>query len=92
MSIRKKAVDRRIPVAEQMEASLAQEGFISLSMTIRLRNGETGQWGQYTGVSLQVQTQTVAAAQEFTQKLREAGIRIAREMGLAIPGVIFMDK
>jgi len=84
----KTAAATKLSPVELMEWGLAQTGRISLCLTMRLKNPKTGQWGHYSGGSLTVQTTSVANAKEFVEKLREAGIRLAREMGLTLPGVI----
>lgn len=89
MSTKKKAKQSTEAV---MRASLAKTGAISLNLTVRLKDPtKKGQYGHYRGASLVVQATSVDDAKKFATAMRDAGIKLARSMGLHTPGLVFVE-
>jgi hypothetical protein len=74
-----------------MRALIKKHGHIALSLTIRLKDPKTGQYGHYRGGSVNVQADNPEDAIAFAENLKKHAIKTARDMGLTLPGLVVVD-
>lgn len=65
---------------------------LRLNLNLRVKNPRTGQWQHFKSLSFICQAKTQLQADSFARRLKQAALEIAVEMGLDIPGAIYIPK
>lgn len=74
-----------------MRALVKKYGHIAISLTIRLKDPKTGQYGHYRGGSVNVQAGNPEDAIAFAENLKKHAIKTAHDSGLVLPGLVVVD-